>query len=257
MRGRWYTAGLVVAVAVLVADTHRAHAEPPDPPGYIEAVERGLEEYNAQNFGEARAHFNRAHGISPNARTWRALGAIEFAVGNYPEAVRCFEHALASPVKPLDPTLRAELALQLTAARGYVDRVELRLDPSSATVWVDGVQSRAAASGVLLLGIGEHTLEFRAPDRITEQHKLHARGGATHTLSIELAPGLALASTDMRTDAGESSWYESPWFWAAVGVVVVGTVTGGVIAASRDGGRQREAALSGGDTGVILRAPRP
>jgi hypothetical protein len=83
----------------------------------------------------------------------------------------------------------------------------------------------------LVLAVGDHTLEFRAPGRIAEKRALRVKGGEQDTLRVTLA---ALNTPDLtRGPADEPTKrpvYKNPWLWTALGVVVAGAVTGTAVA---------------------------
>ena len=138
-----------------------AHAESggKGPPGYSEAISQALRELEATNYPEAREEFQRAHALFPNARTLRGLGLVEFELRNYGESVRRLEEALASTVKPLDDKLRAETDALLARARRYLGEVHVDVEPSVATVIVDGTRVELGPENSMLLEVGEHTVE--------------------------------------------------------------------------------------------------
>jgi len=267
--------GTVAALVAAIVAIHltgspqlvaRVRAADGDTQEYREAVRLGLAEYDGQNYLEARAQFLRAHEIFPNARTLRALGLAEFALHNYPIAIGRLEGSLASNVRPLDPDLRRSVTDTLATARHYVDRVVLQVEPRSASVWVDGLPM-TLTDGVLLLSVGDHMLEFRMPARQTEYRRLIVQGGAAQVVEVTLAPALlpqaaprgtepldqhtASSTSATRARHAEARWYQSPWFWAALGVVVAGGVAGTVVALT-SGSSDKQ---TGQASGVVLTAP--
>jgi hypothetical protein len=225
-----------------------ARAEAPDGPEYMAAIRLGLQEYNEQNFAEARAQFLHAHAISPNARTRRALGLCDFALHHYPEAIEWLEAARTCDVRPLDAPLRKSVEALLTTARRYVDRVRFRLTPPEASVWIDGARVGPVHGREILLGLGAHQLEFRAPGSAAVTRKLAVEGGAAHNLRITL-------SRDHSPMPIEAEWYETPWFWTAAGLLLAGAIAGGVVVLSQRPLETTTAPINGGTTNVVLVAP--
>lgn len=229
--------------AQVVSDATSSQAA--EPAAYRAAVDLAVAEYELNNFAEARGQFQKAHAIYPNARSLRGLGMTEFELRNYGDAILHLEHALASTVKALTGTLRELTEALLAKARGYVARLQLTLDPHAATLVVDGAEVSLGADDVLLLDVGDHVLELRAPGRLTEKRPIKVTGGEQQTLRIVLRR------------AGEAKtrrWYKSPWLWSAVGVVAAGAVTGAALASKgRDGSAMNP---EGGTTGVSLTGPR-
>ncbi len=171
-----------------------------EPTGYRELISEALIEYEARHFEEARALFQRAHRLFPNARTMRGQGMAEFELRNYGNAVHCFESALVSKQRPLDGALRAETEQLLERAQRFVARVRLDLKPGSASVLVDGTLLRVESGSVLLLSVGNHTLEIRADAYQPAQRMVSVQGGEEQVLEVVLLPaGGAGASVAKRT----------------------------------------------------------
>jgi hypothetical protein len=138
---------------------------------------------------------------------------------------------------------------------------ELRLetDPSSATVIVDGAEMKLGPFGSLLLQVGEHALEVRAPGRTSEKRVLHVRGGERSELRISL--GVPGASQDVlargkRTDsATPTPVYKKWWLWTTVAVLAVAGGTTAAVLIARD--RKTHTAADGsGSDGVSLQTLR-
>jgi tetratricopeptide (TPR) repeat protein len=206
-------------------------AEPSDrraePEEYRAAIERGLEEYQLENFQEARDQFQRAHALYPNARTLRGLGLTAFELRNYVEAESYLASALEAPTKPLEGKLRDETIAMLERARSYVGGVVLHLTPKNAAVSIDGIRGTQTAD-MLRLDIGDHVLEFHAEGFLAERRAVRVQGGQTETLEVALSR-LPAAGGDSAPDqkaAAGPPLYKRWWLWTAVGLVVAGAATG-------------------------------
>jgi tetratricopeptide (TPR) repeat protein len=219
---------------------------------YAEAVDLGISEFKNGNFAEARAHFAKAHALSPNARTLRGLGMAEFELKNYRECILNLEAALASQVKPLDGELRSETANLLARARGYVAQIRLELEPATATLSVDGVPAALGEGGALLLAVGDHTLEVRASGRTPSKRTLKINGGEQLHLRLALAPPEAPVQPSRTAKA---PLYKNPWLWTAVGVVLAGAAAGAAVAGSRAGATRNESVYEGNSGAAVLVAP--
>lgn len=168
-----------------VASTPAA-SEKQEPAEYRPIIEQALREYEASNFGEARALFRRASDLFPNARTSRGLGMVEFELRNYGASIGHLEAALASSVRPLEGSLRAETEQLLSRARQYVDRVTLDVEPSPYQVIVDGVSVAVPPDGTLLLEIGRHAVEIHGEHRQPVRRVIAAQGGAHQVVRVVL-----------------------------------------------------------------------
>ena len=132
------------------------------PPGYEDASSAGLRAFDAGRYLEAKNHFEEAHRLWPTARSLRALGHCEYELRNYAVAVQLLEQALASTVRPLSDTQRAESKELLQRARGYVANCRIRTVPVNSQVSIDGVAVPDGGAGIVLLPVGPHVVQVQA-----------------------------------------------------------------------------------------------
>jgi hypothetical protein len=229
--------------------------DPQEPPGYRDAVDNAIAEYEAGRFAESRALFERAHSLFPNARALRGMGMAEFELRNYPASIYFLEQALASPVRPLQNELRTETEKLLARARGFVGRVKLAIEPSDATVVLNNTRLQLGSDRTLTLSVGDYTLQVSAPGYVTDQRPLRIAGGEEQTVTVQLPKNVEVLApvsqpTAAKADDGDSV-FASPWLWAAVGVVVAGAAVGVGFAVA--GGEGERIPASGGSSGVVLR----
>src|SRR3954466_6623521 len=65
-----------------------------DSPEYRRLIGDALKEYGLEHFEESRSLFERAHMLSPSARTERGLGMVEFELRHYVTAQHLLELSL-------------------------------------------------------------------------------------------------------------------------------------------------------------------
>ena len=114
----------VSAVAPLIRPAANPDAEEPGngaPAGYMALIREGVQRHAAGDWERARVAFLRAHQLFPNARTWRALGMVEFDLGHYREAFESLSRALETDVRPLAPEQRGEVRRLMVRARVAAD----------------------------------------------------------------------------------------------------------------------------------------
>jgi tetratricopeptide (TPR) repeat protein len=230
--------------------------EPIEPPAYRGVVREALAEYHAKNFNEARALFDEAHQLFPNARTLRGLGMTSFELRRYRESISFLEAALASQVKPLDGSLRAETERLLRRAERFVGKLNLTVAPASATLIIDGEPTEFTPGQPLLVEIGDHTLEFRAEGYLQETRTLRIKGRENETWDVLLVaepapppprvatPVEAARTLDDQTltepepavadRARGRPLYKNPWLWSGVGAVVLASTVTAIVLATRD-----------------------
>jgi len=165
------SSALLFAVCMLMLGAPCASAQELESPEYKESISLGVAEFDDKNFLEARAQFSRAHAMYPNARTERALGMVAFELKDYVQSVQFLQEALDSRERPLDAGKRTQTEALLKRALGYVGRFRLDIE-SETTVRIDGRPTEVRTDNALMLGVGEHVLEFRAADRITDKRTL-------------------------------------------------------------------------------------
>jgi hypothetical protein len=228
-------------------------SEDTSPPGYDDAITNALHEFELENYAEARSGFREAHRLYPNARTFRALGMVEFELKNYKDAASYLEQALASQERVLSDTQRANAEQLLTRARGYLGRYRVTVRPSNASLAIDGAAPSLDGSGVLVLSVGEHVLEAEADGHRPLRRPLHVVGGEDEALDVLLLP-VQVARTDgsKPDNRAFTPVYKKWWLWTTIGVVVAaGVATGLVLGLKKD----EAGDPSGGSTNTVLRLP--
>lgn len=238
-----------------VAEAASGPADPAEPPGYRAAIDGAISEYEAGRFTEARALFERAHSLFPNARALRGLGMAEFELRNYPASLYFLEQALAAPAKPLTPELRAETEALIARTRSFVGRVVFGLEPANAALVLNGTRVSLGPDRALTLSVGDYMLQASAPGYDSEQQALRVAGGQDQRVVIALAKHVdVLAAAPLAAPAERrESLLESPWLWAVAGVAVAAASVGlGFAIAGSD---PKPVAPSGGSSGVVLDGP--
>lgn len=187
---------VTLAVWVCAANTTGVQAEDRSASAsYRTSIEQAVREFGLGNYAEARALFRKAHGISPNARTWRGMGMAAFELKMYVDALRELAGALDNKVRPLTDEQRVQLQSLLDQSRAFVGRYQVVLQPARAHASVDGQDALFDAGNVLLLGLGDHVVSAVAEGYQEVQVPLHVDGGEDLVLRVELAAdGVAAAA---------------------------------------------------------------
>jgi hypothetical protein len=155
---------------------------------YRKAITDGVAEYDAGHFEEALSCFRRAHQLSPNARTLRGMGKAFFELRDYVAAVRNLSAALKDQRKPLSEEQREEVQDLLDRGRFFVAIYTLNLSPPDAQIVLDGEVAELQPDGTLMVGLGMHTIEVRAPGYHWRTQTVHVRGGERAPFSVKLEP---------------------------------------------------------------------
>ena len=196
---------------------------------YSAAIDSALMEFQARRWAEARAHFRRAHALSPNARTLRGIGMASYEMADYAAAYEALEAALDSTTRPLTDEQRTQVLTLRDRTLALVGRFTLT-PCDGARLLVDDVPTVPSGgwpetSGMLLLTLGSHRVlmrRARGTDTVSAATRMDVVGG-------EAGVALELACPD-RTQAGAPASQESagatPWIVAGVGGAVL---VGGIV----------------------------
>ena len=212
-------------------DTDSAPTSPEDAE-YKGALDRAIGEFNAGHFFEARILFLKAHALRPSARTFRALGMVEYELRHYAACVYDLRQALVDTRKPLTAEQQAEVARTLALAEPLIG--EYTLSGASGALVVDGKPATLTDRGELLFDPGAHRIE--SGGRALE---VEVQGGERDTLHFENAPEIAGQSENPGPDevlaaveAPGASAPQAPFPWpqavlAGSGVLLI--AAGGVV----------------------------
>jgi hypothetical protein len=230
---------------------------------YRDLIQRALVEYQGGRWEESRSLFERAHALSPNARTLRGIALASFEMRDYVRCVTALRGALDSNARKLDATQRKQAQKLLTQAEGYIAHRTVALTPATARVTVDGEDAQFS-EGKLLLNPGKHELMAEAPGYQPQRLSIIAHSGSQGALEMQLAPAIAAGSiaqvapptAEQTARQGLGSNHDhvataetepAPnepvtkrwWFWTGIGAVVLGgtAVALGVALGGDDGGR--------------------
>ncbi len=173
---------VVLGLCVAAVAPGRVCAQETD---YRELVRQAVEEYRAGRFEEASAFFKQAHAIRPSARTHRGLGLTYFEARRYTLAIPHLRGALTDTRRPLTPDQREVVERALEQAEAIVARFQVTVEPSGATLELDGSKT-TLVGGELLLDPGKHELVCVAKGHQSARRILDAQSGASSSLHIEL-----------------------------------------------------------------------
>jgi hypothetical protein len=203
---------------------------------YASLIDEGVREFGVGNFVEARSLFERAHAISPNARTFRALGLCAFELKHYTQAVSELEAARDDPRKPLPPDLAEAVAATLVRAKRFIGELHVVTEPADSQLQIDGVPQLGRQ---FELDVGDHLIGAGAPGYDNRALTVAIAGMQKQTVKLVLprldvssvpAPPAQRAAEDLVTSRTEPvdrgpALTERWWFWTALGVVVVAGVS--------------------------------
>ncbi|HKU39049.1 MAG TPA: hypothetical protein VJR89_12900 [Polyangiales bacterium] len=210
-------------IAALVCSTASADE---DPEAYKQLIRQAVDQYELDNFSEAKALFTEAHRVFPNARTLRGLGLCANSLRDYVGAIHYLEEALANRVRPLEPAMVNEAQAVIARARSFIGRVRVALDPPDATLMVDAWPVEHSA-GLIELNPGTHELAARAPGRQSATRLVRVEPGAELNVELALAPLEVVAASPAVPAEHPGGASIAPWIVVSVSGAVA--IAGGVL----------------------------
>jgi len=248
---------------------------------YEELLDRAVSAFEAADHARAHDLFREAYALRPNARVSRGLGITALRLERYTEARRWLSAALTDKNQPLTSAQRDEVTKLIAWMDSSLGLLRLQWSPAAPPdheLWVDEQRTREL---VLWLTPGQHRVRARAPEHEPHEDSVELVAGREQTLTLALrerprpvAPPASVQRADMvspaaaaqsiaplAADGGEDKPAPAPlrdspgllsrwWFWTAVGVVVAGGVTAGVLLANKP--HEVRDYEPGGEGGVIL-----
>jgi hypothetical protein len=194
----WLLGALACALAGAVAPAHAqqtSEALLPMPPTGDTAtgdpvaglLADAVAEYDAARYLEAQALFQRAHALSPSARTLRGIGMASFEAGQYVTALRALRAALAERERPLTEPQRRHVTALIARTEVFVARLMVEAHPPDARLQVDGEEPVREEDGSILLDPGVHGITVLGPGGRSESLSVRLVGGTTRTITVHVA----------------------------------------------------------------------
>lgn len=237
----------------------------PNAEGYDALLDRAVEAFDAEDYAKARASFEQAYALRPNARVLRGMGLSALQLERFTLAKRELTAALAETRQPLTAPQRTSVNEVLSWMRTHLASLQLHLRPPSAMpirVELDG--EAVMIDSELWIEPGAHRLRVSATGYDAFEQAFHVGAGENLVRQIVLtkrgveptalalapsSPAPALSSQPAPARDDSTPVLESWWFWTAVGVVVAGGVATTVALTSKPASQSYE---PGGLGGVMM-----
>jgi hypothetical protein len=226
LRNRAATAAFILGLAGAGhADGNDADAS------YRQAIAQAVAAFDASDFATARAAFERAHALSPSARTFRGIAITAFRQGDFLTAVTAFRAALADARKPMSAEQRTEATELLARADQRVGHATAVTIPAGATVRLDG---RVVESGRELdVAGGTHVFRADLAGYKAVEREENVPAGTRTIVKLELPEATTAKTTGPQpipaspADAPAATPTKGRlWTWVALGAVPVFVATG-------------------------------
>ncbi len=181
---------------------------------------RGLAEAERAQWVAAAESFRRAYTLTHAPVALLNLAESLRTLGRVVEARDAFANVLADVT--IDAPTRAEATQGLAAATDAIAHLMLRRVPSGDVVLrVDGVErttmSRERDTLSVELDPGTHALELECGTQGLWRRTVQSRFGVQESIDVVLPRA-----------AETSRWWQSPWLWTGVGVLVLAGATTGI-----------------------------
>ncbi len=228
---KWSASALLLAFALTVAPSH-ADGTSGEVALAREQFERGVAAAQSGRWADAREAFARAYDLHPHPTTLLNLAGAEAETGRVVAAAEHYRKVVRDAAVTAEERAAAEQALARVEKRAA--RVRVVVDGrrlAADRVEIDGAAIASAAVGEdLPIDPGEHAAVLKRNGAEVARRGFALREAESRTVSLDApAPPATPAPATAETSGG--GLLASPWFWAAVGVVVVGGTFATVCAA--------------------------
>jgi len=165
-----------------------AEADPSTSPDYDKLLDRAVEAFDAQDYVRARALFEQAYGLRPNARVLRGLGISALHLERFTVSKRELSEALTETRQPLTANQREGVKELLSWMQLNLGTLQLRLQPANALVTVD---DEAVTDNELIVEPGAHHVIVSAEGYFSQERTVELAAGQTKSLNLALPKNTA------------------------------------------------------------------
>lgn len=182
---------------------------------------KGNELFSAGDLAGAEAAYEKAFAIQKSFDVAANLGAVKLDLGKPIEAAYLFEHALLTFPASGPGEKRRILEERLAEARSRVGTLQIEVEPSSATLQIDGERaSPAPKSGGFYVSPGDHRVTASAEGFVSREVTVKVAEGSSSAVGIRLegadaAPAPPASPVPDAAAASPGSWPTWPVFVGA------------------------------------------
>lgn len=193
---------------------------------------RGVGLYKEGDFDAALAQFEQAYAVKPSFKVLYNIAQCHFELHQYVEARDTLAQYLRDGALSIDAERKAAVAADLSGLQRRIAHLDLDVDVTSATVFVDG--KRAGTTPLpngLDLSEGQRTISVEAPGRGVTQRVVLLAGGDRQSVTIHFqalpAPAPTAASASPPPGASPAPTGLGKAFWATgIGALALGGAAG-------------------------------
>lgn len=216
----------VVTTSIAGAEPHTWRSPTSDPS--TAAVQEAKALYIAGNraveqgrWSDALVDFERAYALSGVPAALFNVATTLRALGRHVESRDAFVQLLAKH-PALDAEIKSQAEKILAEEKARIGTLTLDGVPSKARIYVDGHETTDTTIDV---DPGKHSLRVEDPKFKPFTRDFTVADGDKKSVTVKMLPA-DVAKPPPASEKPSGGVLSSPWFWGAVGVVVVGGATG-------------------------------
>jgi PEGA domain len=211
--------------------------------------ERAIKLYEDGDYALALAEFERVYELVPDYRVLYNIGQVSVQLGRYARALSTFREYLRQGAAELPAERVSEVQADLANLGGRTAQVDVRVDLAGAEIVLDGsLVGTAPSLESLVVDVGEHRIQVRAPGYVPQTADLSLAGGdhleRAFKLEPEQKPIVRTVVVERPVAAAGHKSNHNPfprWVgWASVGTLAAGAVALEVLGANEAANLERQ-----------------
>lgn len=159
---------------------------------YKRHMQTGIKLFQESDYDAALAEFEIAYQLKPNSSPLINAALCHKNLRQYTKAVRELERALSAHSTSMSEADRKAVEAAIEELRGLLGYVRIEVEPTNATVLVDGEELPAGAARALVpLAPGTRTISAKAPGHMPAEQTVKVTSGSRDQIvSLKLTPEL-------------------------------------------------------------------
>lgn len=172
-------AALACVLALTASRAARAQGD-----AYKRHMDVGVRLFTIKDYAAAAAEFQAAYDARPSANPLVNIALCDKELFHYPEAIAALITALAKHGDTMDPADKAAAEQAIKEMRALLGTVTVTVQPSSATVYVDGEATKIDQP--IPLGPGKHQITARAEGYAPAEQPVKVASGSEEAVALVL-----------------------------------------------------------------------
>jgi hypothetical protein len=262
LRSCWLVAVLSIASAAAVTTPALAQDEPSaqEMAAARQLFRSGLGHARASRWEQARADFERSYETAPVPTTLLNLAGAQVETGRLVQGAESYRRFLAGATEGRAARYRDQAQSALGAVEARLAHITVEVEGAAANDDVrldDDPLPHGSIGRSLAADPGEHVVSVVRSGGTIAEERFTLREGQERRVALEV-PAVAIPSVAEASSSGAGTDQSlsvfgrgederdgegggvlaSPWFWTAVGAVVIGAAVVVILVATADGGQE-------------------